>query len=1193
MSTNIGISQLGIQNIGISQSSPFVRNTLSCRVTVENICTISDAGGNWHDTTTWVEGRVPSAQSHVKAQLDGTSGNLVLPDGDTNECYCRSFDMTGYTGTITDAGADYCALVVGADKPGDFIMSAAMDMDISGSVSFVSTTGPNNITSNGQHFGDVVYFRGIGGTWVFQDRFRGQIYHYAGTIDANGANVHAWSYRASNSSDIGPRVLNMGEGSWYITKDTTGYCWIAEDDSPNTLTINCETSSLFFSPAGIGEYQAVSLGEYTYNNIIISSDSYYIVRYGSPTIANLYVGDFVDRFDFMDYGRWYVNWNDIDHVSVNAGNLELSNLGEDEYVGMWLNRNGDLTSSYASIEIVDIGTDPTSFTSFALWPLYLWKDADNYIRWEIWQDGNIYVKTEIATVENWPWNATFNSSTHRHLRIRESGGTVYCDYSSDGISWTNAYSIAVASLFAVTSLEYDIVFDPDDSQTTTVKLDNAAFPMASKFTVDAGETVTAGNFVIGKGDAAHIVTLEGSDNDYSPGTAYFSQASGIVDCDFISVQNLDAIGGAKFYAGANSTNVLALSDDFDDNSFDTAKWAKSTSAPNSDILEQNQELEFIVDVGYDCSLNSQGRFDLNDSTFKLKIVDAVYATGSCIQIEMRTTDNANKLTWFIDQDGGQSDYAGISCAKKVTGTWYTMLWTAAYVAATYRYLRIRESNGTTYWEYSADDSNWTTAYSEATPIDISELEIKIWAVNFDAGATATFKIDDISLSGNAGWLWASLVDTDLTARVTTLLKNTKSLVSRLTTLNKSSTALVCRTNVFYTPASSDLVSRVTILIKDVNNLSNRLTILNESSKDLIFRILVSVNEEVSLISRLTVFRLGTVNLNNQVTVLNEATKDLISRLNVVYSQGSANLISRLTVLNKSVKALTVRVTTLREDYKNLISRINVLQTDSKSLISRLEVLIEAQRALTSRITVLLNSEANLISRVNTLRESSKDLTARLNVVYAQDSRSLEVRVRVLRQSSFSLVAQLTTLRQDILSLISSLTVRQNAVKFLQSRIEVRQISTRALQSRIIILRESSKNLVSKVTTLREDTKDIPARLTTLRESQSSLVTRLVVLRETQTDLVVRIKTLRESQSDLVSRLVVRREETQPGFVCRLIVRCFSTKSCVCKLTVSHNTYIEISSLIRPSISVDSYIVDNIEVSSLVRPSISLNSIINR
>lgn len=72
------------------------------------IRTISNTGGLWSNAATWVEGEVPTNADDVVATA--TSGNITL----TANGYCRSIDLTGFTGTIT---VQNCWIIVGNNTP--------------------------------------------------------------------------------------------------------------------------------------------------------------------------------------------------------------------------------------------------------------------------------------------------------------------------------------------------------------------------------------------------------------------------------------------------------------------------------------------------------------------------------------------------------------------------------------------------------------------------------------------------------------------------------------------------------------------------------------------------------------------------------------------------------------------------------------------------------------------------------------------------------------------------------------------------------------------------------------------------------------------------------------------------------------------------------------------------------------------
>jgi len=76
-------------------------------------------------------------------------------------------------------------------------------------------------------------------------------------------------------------------------------------------------------------------------------------------------------------------------------------------------------------------------------------DNNNYLRWR--QVSNVITaRSMVAAVDTQLFTATWSATTYQYLRIRESGGTIFFDSSTNGTTWTNRAS--VANPFAVTSL---------------------------------------------------------------------------------------------------------------------------------------------------------------------------------------------------------------------------------------------------------------------------------------------------------------------------------------------------------------------------------------------------------------------------------------------------------------------------------------------------------------------------------------------------------------------------------------------------------------------------------------------------------------------------------------------------------------------------------------------------------------------
>jgi hypothetical protein len=77
---------------------------------------------------------------------------------------------------------------------------------------------------------------------------------------------------------------------------------------------------------------------------------------------------------------------------------------------------------------------------------------------------------------------------------------------------------------------------------------NTVQPASILFT--AGTTTTFNNFNL-NGTAGNLITIASA----TAATHTLSKASGTVSCDYLSITNSIATGGASWYAGANSTNV--------------------------------------------------------------------------------------------------------------------------------------------------------------------------------------------------------------------------------------------------------------------------------------------------------------------------------------------------------------------------------------------------------------------------------------------------------------------------------------------------------------------------------------------------------------------------------------------------------------------------------------------------------------
>jgi hypothetical protein len=115
------------------------------------------------------------------------------------------------------------------------------------------------------------------------------------------------------------------------------------------------------------------------------------------------------------------------------------------------NANYDLTGDAAN---VSVGTMVATGVAATAYILQLFVDALNGYQW-IQLSGTLKAQKVVAGVTTDLFTVAWSSSTHKYLRIRESGGTVFFDTStsaSAGASWTNRASVTVSGNVAVTAL---------------------------------------------------------------------------------------------------------------------------------------------------------------------------------------------------------------------------------------------------------------------------------------------------------------------------------------------------------------------------------------------------------------------------------------------------------------------------------------------------------------------------------------------------------------------------------------------------------------------------------------------------------------------------------------------------------------------------------------------------------------------
>ncbi len=126
----------------------------------------------------------------------------------------------------------------------------------------------------------------------------------------------------------------------------------------------------------------------------------------------------------------------------------------------------------------------------------------------------------------------------------------------------------------------------------------------------------------------------------------------------------------------------------------------------------------------------QTTYDLTGSSMQVRLVDAGNQALTSLEVfpVLAQLNTNNQLYWYVNQNT-------IRAYKKIAGV-NTSLASAVYTSS-FEYLRIRETNGVIYWDYSLDGVTWSNFTSLATPFAITSLTQEVQIGNFNAEASAT------------------------------------------------------------------------------------------------------------------------------------------------------------------------------------------------------------------------------------------------------------------------------------------------------------------------------------------------------------------------------------------------------------------------------------------------------------------------
>lgn len=186
---------------------------------------------------------------------------------------------------------------------------------------------------------------------------------------------------------------------------------------------------------------------------------------GTPLIETL-TDDFDDNSLSAQWTEWFTGF-----YNETSQQLQITSNTSPEYRGGVSTGSYQLTDSSTYIEVVHALTGLTDAGTF----YQVLVDASHTITFYVY-NGTLIAEYQISGVYTTVASGTYNSTSHRWWRIRETSGTLYYEVSADGVSWSTFASVATPFNVDLAQLSIFIGTDSANGSTDTAIFDNQNTP---------------------------------------------------------------------------------------------------------------------------------------------------------------------------------------------------------------------------------------------------------------------------------------------------------------------------------------------------------------------------------------------------------------------------------------------------------------------------------------------------------------------------------------------------------------------------------------------------------------------------------------------------------------------------------------------------------------------------------------------
>jgi len=470
-----------------------------------------------------------------------------------NAFFCVDFDLTGFTGTLANATNPTIA--------GNFTLGTGMTATSGSTATVFTAASSKTLNTNGVQYNRSLTFNGVGGAWTLQgaldcsgaDNTRVMTLTN-GTFNANGYNVTTPQFSSSNSNT---RTLTMGSGTWTLTGSGAT---IFNVGTVTNLTFTKGANPVSCTYSGGTGTRSIAFGSLGGSATLASYPDFAITA-GTDTVG---IGTSrVGAVDFTGFSGTFSNG-----TRVFYGNVTISS-------GMTLSAGASATTLAAEGSDVQTITSSGKTFDFPITAGLQSTSTGSVVFGDAFTMGATRTLTHTAgtiNANNKNVSVGLFSSSNSNTRAITMGsgtwtltgtGTVWTTATTTNLTLTPSTSTIVISDTSATGKTFtgggltfgNITFSGDNitvaGSNTFANFNLNTAGLTNGLLLTAGTTQTVSNFFT-NGSSGNLAILLSTS---AGSAATLSKASGTVSANYMSLKDSAAIGGAAWYAGANTTNV--------------------------------------------------------------------------------------------------------------------------------------------------------------------------------------------------------------------------------------------------------------------------------------------------------------------------------------------------------------------------------------------------------------------------------------------------------------------------------------------------------------------------------------------------------------------------------------------------------------------------------------------------------------